>query len=452
MGMSFIDFIQTLSYEALPREVVAIMKRSLLDTIGVGAVGSATEMSAITRRFAREHMPAGLNGPGARLLFDGRVVSPMGAAMAGAFTIDSVDAHDGYSAVKGHAGSGVLPGILAFADALQRGGRKISGRELLTALAIGYEIGYRSGLAMHATCSDYHTSGAWTAVGVAAAGARLLGLDNNHLRHAMGIAEYHGPRSQMMRCIEYPSMLRDGVGWGSPAGVSAAYMAQMGFTGAPAITVEGDDEITRRYWMDLGQRWEITNTHYKQYPVCRWAHPAIDAADKLMLLHDLTSSDIKRARIRTFHYASRLAGHEPQTLDELTYALAFPMAIMIVKRQIGAEQLVEEILHDPEIQRISRATEIVDSDHYTRISTRQRWADVTLYLKDGREIQSEPNTPRGDPEDPLSDQEISAKFHLLANPVIGVKRAAAIEERICQVDDSDFDLENLTGLVLAPVE
>ena len=252
--------------------------------------------------------------------------------------------------------------------------------------------------------------------------------------------------------IGYPSMLRDGVGWGSPAGVSAAYMAQMGFTGAPTITVEGDDEITRRFWDDLGQRWEITNTHYKQYPVCRWAHPAIDAADKLMLLHDLTSSDIKRARIRTFHYASRLAGHEPQTLDELTYALAFPMAIMIVKRQIGAEQLVEEILQDPEILRISRATEIVDSDHYTRISTRQRWADVTLYLKDGREIQSEPNTPRGDPEDPLSDLEISAKFHLLANPVIGVKRAAAIEGRICHMDDSDFELENLTGLVLAPVE
>jgi hypothetical protein len=87
-----------------------------------------------------------------------------------------------------------------------------------------------------------------------------------------------------------------------------------------------------------------------------------------------------------------------------------------------------------------------------RISTRQRWADVTLYLKDGRGIQSEPNTPKGDPEDPLSDLEISAKFHLLANPVIGEKRAADIEERICQVDDSDFELENLTRLVLAPVE
>jgi 2-methylcitrate dehydratase PrpD len=247
-------------------------------------------------------------------------------------------------------------------------------------------------------------------------------------------------------------MLRDGVGWGSPAGVGAAYMAQMGFTGAPAITIEGEDEVTRGFWTDLGQRWEITNTHYKAYPVCRWAHASIDAADKLMRLHDLSSSDIKSARIRTFHYASRLAGHEPQTLDELTYALAFPMAIMIVKRRIGADELTEDILHDPEILRISKATEIVDSDHYTRISTRQRWADVTLYLEDGGEIQSEPSTPRGDPEDPLSDQEISEKFHLLANPVIGEKRADAIEQQVSQVDDADFDLEHLLELVLAPTK
>jgi 2-methylcitrate dehydratase PrpD len=449
MSIPFYDFILTLSYQALPNDVVAIMKRSLLDTIGVGAVGSTTKMSAITRQFACKHMPAGSDGPSARMLFDGRSVSPMGAAMAGAFTIDSIDAHDGYSAVKGHAGSAVLPGVLAFVDDLQRSGKKISGQELLTALAIGYEIAYRSGLAMHATCADYHTSGAWTAVGVAAAGARLLGLDKDQLRHAMGIAEYHGPRSQMMRCIDFPSMLRDGVGWGSPAGVSAAYMAQMGFTGAPAITVEAEDEVTRQFWADLGQRWEITNTHYKQYPVCRWAHSAIDAADQLMLVHGLTSGDIKAARIRTFHYASRLAGHEPKNLDELTYALAFPMAIMIVKRQIGAEQLTEEILQDPEILRISKATEIVDSDHYTKISARQRWADVTFYLEDGREIQSEPNTPRGDPGDPLSDQEISAKFHLLANPVIGEKWAVAIEERVSQVDDSEFDLEHLLELVLS---
>ncbi len=223
------------------------MKRSLLDTIGVAAVGSTTSISSITRQFVTEHMPAGLHGPSSRLLLDGRVVSPVGAAMAGAFMIDSIDAHDGNSAVKGHAGSGVLPAVLAIVDHQRIAGKKMSGQALITALAIGYEIAYRSGLAMHATCADYHTSGAWTAVGVAAAGGKLLGLDNDNLRHAIGIAEYNGPRSQMMRCIDYPSMVRDGVGWGSPTGVSAVYMAQMGFTGVPAITVEGEDESTCRF-------------------------------------------------------------------------------------------------------------------------------------------------------------------------------------------------------------
>jgi len=302
---------------------------------------------------------------------------------------------------------------------------------------------------MHATCADYHTSGAWTAVGVAAAGAKLLGLDDDQLRHAMGIAEYHGPRSQMMRCIDFPSMVRDGVGWGAPSGVSAAYMAQMGFTGAPAITVEGDDETTRQFWTDLGERWEITQTHYKQYPVCRWAHSSIDAADQLMQQHKLSSNDIERVRIRTFHYATRLAGHEPKTMDDLTYALAFPLAIMIVKRKIGAEELTEEILHDSEILRISKATEIVDSDHYTKISTRKRWADVTLYLKDGREIQSEPSTPKGDPDDPLSDQEIITKFYALAAPVIGKKHAVAIEQQVSRIDETNFDLEQLFKLILS---
>lgn len=441
------EFVRGLRYEEIPDEVLAVMRRSLLDTLGVAALGSTTRMGRIVREFATGHMPAGSNGPAARLLFSGQTVSPMGAAMAGAFAVDSIDAHDGYSKAKGHAGSGVLPAVFALVDDLRRQGKMVSGRDLLVALTIGYEVAYRSGLCMHGTVADYHTSGAWTAVGAAAAGARLLGLDIPEIRHALGIAEYHGPRSQMMRCIDHPTMLRDGVGWGSPAGVSAAYLAQLGFTGAPAITTEGDEALP--YWHDLGQRWEVLNTHYKAYPVCRWAHPAIDAVQDLMRDHKLSSGDIARARIKTFHYATRLAGHTPKTVDELTYALAYPFAIMAVHGEIGPRQLQESILEDAEVRRISLATELVDDEHYTRISVDKRWADVTLYLKDGREIQSDARTPRGDPDNPLSDLEIRTKFHLLADEVIGTARANDIEQRVARVSEPDFDLDGLLGLVFA---
>ena len=444
MRKAFGAFVLELAYEDIPADVLSTMHRSLLDTLGVAAIGSQSEISTIVKKFTAMHMPCNEATPKAHMLFGGQKTSPTGAAMAGAFSIDSIDAHDGYSAVKGHAGSAVLPGVLAFIDTLLNDGQSVSGQDLLAALTVGYEVSYRAGLTLHATTPDYHTSGAWTAIGVAAAGARLLGLSERQLHHAVGIAEYHGPRSQMLRCIDHPTMLRDGVGWGAPTGVSAAYLAAEGFTGAPAITVDSPEAAP--FWDDLGTRWEVSNTHYKAYPVCRWAHPAIDAVSDLMQAHNLQSQQIERAQISTFHYATRLAGHEPQSIDELTYALAYPFAIMAARGKIGLEELQPEILHDPEIQRISRATTIVESAHYTKISTRKRWADVTLYLADGTELQSKPYTPRGDPDNPLSDAEISAKFHLFTDNILGKPRANSIESMVAK-PAAEIDLSALLELI-----
>jgi len=440
MPTGFADFISNTTYEDIPEDVLNVMRRSLLDTIGVAIIGSTTDISRIVRRYADNFWNAPTGKPGARMIVDGRRVSPAGAAFAGAFTIDSIDAHDGFSAVKGHAGSAVLPGILAVCDERRDAGNPLDAKDFMLGQVLAYETGYRSGLAMHGTVADYHTSGAWNAVGVASAAARLIGLNAEGIRHAAGIAEYHGPRSQMMRCIDFPSMVRDGVGWGSPTGVASAYMAELGFTGAPAITIEGEEAAP--WWEDLGSRWEINGTHYKRYPVCRWAHPSLDAISELMVEHNLTHHDIEKMRIQTFHYATRLAGAEPKNLDDLTYSIVYPAAIIAVRGKVGREELHDDVLHDPDIQRIALATELVETEHYTAISTRQRWADVTLYLKDGRSVMSEPKTPKGDPEDPLSDQEILNKFRLLTDGLIDPARAREIEQACPEFDKllaEDFD-------------
>ncbi len=437
MTLGMAEFAEKLSPDDLPDGLLAVLRRSFTDTMGVAAVGSVTEMSKIARTGALAIFGAGAAGP-SRMLMDGRTVSPAGAAMAGAFTIDSVDAHDGNSPNKGHAGSAVFPALLAVADAMRAGGAAIAGRDFATWLAIAYEVSYRAGQVQHATCQDYHTSGAWTAVGVAAACARMLGGDAVAIRHAAGIGEYHGPRSQMMRCIDFPTMLRDGVGWGAPSGVAAAYLALGGFTGAPALTCEGAE--AEPYWRGLGENWlTIEDTHYKIYPCCRWAHPALDAVRDLMHTHGLTHDGIAKVEIRTFHMATRLAGHEPQTLDEFSYGIAHPVATMIVRGQIGVEELSPETLLDPDILRISRATELIDDSHLTEISVAKRWAAVTLFTTDGEEFSAEPRTPRGDSDQPLSDREISDKFHLFADPVVGEAQASRIEDLTGRFDDLDAD-------------
>lgn len=447
MDLKFDAFAAGLGYDDLPEQALWTLRRSFLDTMGVAAIGATTELSDIARRVAP--MIFGAGGAGAsQMLMDGRVVSPTGAAMAGAFTIDSVDAHDGTTPCKGHAGSAIFPAMIAMAQA---SGRQIDGREFATILAAAYEVSYRAGLVQHATCADYHTSGAWTAVGVAAAGAKLLGGGVEQIRQAAGIGEYHGPRSQMMRCIDHPSMVRDGVGWGAPSGVTAAYLAMEGFTGAPALTCEGEEGAA--FWADLGSGWRlIDHTHYKAYPCCRWAHPSLDAVQAMMRDNDLRHEQIEGVEIRTFHYATRLAGQEPQNQDEFAYAIAFPVAAMIVRGQVGVDELSAEALRDPDVLRVSRAVTLIDDPEMTRISTDKRWAQVTLVLKDGRRIQDAPRTPRGDADLPLSDAEILQKYHLLSAPILGQARAEEIAAMSQEFDSLDAaGLRRLFDLCCQPV-
>jgi 2-methylcitrate dehydratase PrpD len=253
----------------------------------------------------------------------------------------------------------------------------------------------------------------------------------------------------MMRCIDFPSMVRDGVGWGAPTGVTAAYLAREGFTGAPALTCES--EAAAPYWATLGTDWlTLAHTHYKLYPCCRWAHPSLDAAQALMREHVLMPGDVASVEIRTFHYATRLAGHAPKTLDDLAYSIAFPVAAMIVRGTFGPAELTPDTLNDPEILRISRATMLIDDAEMTARSVKQRWAQVTLVLHNGKRLTAPPGTPRGDADQPLNDAEIDTKFHMFADPVWGQSQAIEIATLCTSFDTLDADgFAQLLDLLLA---
>ena len=297
-----IEFIHGLSYAAIPEGARHAGRRALLDTLGVAAAGGGTAASRILCDHAANFHGAGKSG--ARLLFDGRRVAPPGAALAGAGSIDAVDAHDGHPLTKGHMGVTVIPALLAFSDELA----PCDGAELLTRLVLGYEIGSRAGISLHATVADYHTSGAWNALAAAAVGARSLGLSPAESGHALGIAEYYGPRSQMMRVIDHPSMLKDGSAMGAMSGISAALLAAAGFTGAPAITLL--DDAVAEIWSDLGQRWRVAEQYFKPYPVCRWAQPAVEAVLSLVRPGagaPIPADQIAAITIHSFTEATRLA-------------------------------------------------------------------------------------------------------------------------------------------------
>jgi 2-methylcitrate dehydratase PrpD len=415
----------------------------LLDTIGVAAAARAMDAAQIARETALDLYSPRPGGPSARMLFDGRSASVAGAAFAAAAQIDNLDAHDGYNPTKGHIGVAVVPALLCFAQAR----RDLSGAEALAALIAGYEIGARAGIALHATVSDYHTSGAWNALGVAAIGARLRGLTPEQLREALGIAEYHGPRSQMMRVIDVPTMLHDGSAWGALAGATAVFMAERGFTGAPAITVEAAEVADT--WRDLGEAWVVDRHYIKPYPVCRWVHSLVGAALDLRTTHAIASRDIVKIELSAFHEATRLYRAVPETTAVAQYAISFPVAAALVRGRVGVAEITGEGLTDAEVARLVAATEVRESREYSARFPAGRWGDVVITLADGRRFASGPRDARGGPENPLKEDEILAKFMDYAAPAVGAARAGAIRDAVLRLEEPGSTLAPLIDLVCA---
>lgn len=428
-----LPFIQQLALASIPPEVSARASLSLLDLIGITVGGSATRLSAIARDMAAGDMP----GP-CPIPLDGRGAAAPAMAMALGMAIDSLDGHDGFNPAKGHIGCPLLPAMLALAPS------DCTGAEFLATLVMGYEFGARAAIAQHATVPDYHTSGSWGAVAGAAAGARLQRLSPDQTRHALGIAEYHGPRSQMMRCIDHPTMLKDGSGWGALCAVSAVQLARRGFTGAPAITVEQAPDI----WADLGARWYMLEQYYKPYPVCRWAQAPIEGVLALRRAHDLRAQHVARIEVATFHESIRLATSAPATTEEAQYSTSFPCAVAMVHGTVGPEHIADAALRDPEVMRLSRSLVMTEAPEANAAFPLKRLAKVRLVLTDGRVLDSGWMTPRWDWQTPPTGAELRAKYDALAAP-LGRPRADALAEVVATLQHRP--LSDLRALLDQPI-
>ncbi|MEH6578448.1 MAG: MmgE/PrpD family protein [Amphritea sp.] len=427
--MSVYQFVQNLKFVDLPEHTRYLVRTSLLDILGVLAGAQKNQTTENIRDYAAAHY-----APGAlscRLLFDGRAVHPLGAAWAGGFSADSLDAHEGHFTSKGHAGATVVPALLALADACREQGRTIRGEEFLSAVAIAYETGLRAGVALMDTAAEYHASGAFSGLGVVCGGARLLGLSEAQFLHALGIAEYFGPRCPMMRLVDFPSMLRDAHGAGAYAGLNALFMAQAGITGAPAETVE--DNKIQHCWTDLGSRWEIDAQYFKPWPVCRWAQPSLSAVTAMMTKHPQIQADnIEQIRVETFHESMRLQGHFPANADEAQYGLAFPLAALISRGQVGPNEVTGNAIQAEDILNISRLIEITEADDLSARFPEEILSRVSILLKDGSQLSSPVTPAKGDPETAMTDGEFRGKFSLLASVNFDAERINAIS---CAVDE-----------------
>lgn len=430
-------FVLSGAWEDFSEAVRRRVKIALRDVAGATVAGSRTPVAGIAAASAARLW----RGTDAAILLSGFRASEPGAAFANGCLANALDIDDGYRLVKGHPGAVVFPAALAIAES-----RRASGRAFLAALAVGYEVAIRAGMALHATYRDYHGSGAWGALGAAAASGRLLGLTAEQLADALGIAEYHGPLAPIMRCVEHPAMVKDGTGWGAMAGVSAALLAQQGFTGPPTVLQAHPNVVD-----DLGCDYKITALYFKPYACCRWAHPAIDGVRRVIERARLAPEAIERVRIHTFEAATHLGPVWPRTTEEAQYSLAWPVAAALVDGRVGPDQVAEVRLQDARIREVATKVEAVVSPELEARFPAQALCDVEIVAKDGTIHRSGICGARGDPEDALTDSELRDKFYALCEPVIGPGGARELERGIDGLEQAS-DLDALLAPLRLPCQ
>jgi len=407
-----VRFIHQTQFEDLPQEVVRQARRCFLDLLSCSFAGIPSRTAQIARDFA-----CSFGGTQECSLFgDARRVPLPLAVFANTSVCEALDCDDGYNLIKGHPGAFLLPVILAFAE---RDG--LTGREVLTSLVVGYEIAIRSGLLVHRVYRFYHGSGSWGGAGSAAVAARLMRINEEATAQALAAAEYHGTIAPIMRCVSYPGMTKDGVGWSAFAGVSAALLASAGFTGPPSnFALEGADaEVS-----SLGRQFLALDLYFKPYCTCRWAQAPVRAALLVAHQHHLAPEAIERIVVESFAEACALSRSVPESSEEAQYSVAYPVAAALLYGDVGPEQVLEGRYRDPRAAALCRRTDFVLRPDYQREFPARRLAEVKI-TAGGRTYSSGTVAAHGDPSAPLSDVEIEEKFHRYVQPYL---RAAEAEE------------------------
>jgi len=433
------------TYEALPGEVQRKAKMCLLDALGATIGGALTPISGLTATYAA----GAWKGDEATILLHDKRSSAAGAALANGYSANALDIDDIGKYTRGHPGANIFPAALAVAEKVHA-----SGKEMLAAMVVAYEVAHRAGRCWHDHHQIYQACGSWGTVANAAAAVKLMALDKEKVKHALGIAEYHAPNVPMMRDVDHPAMVKHGIGWAAMAGVVSAELAACGFTGIPSIF---GFEKYQDWVSTLGKEYiMVDGVHFKQYASCGWGHPVFAAALKVMQEHDIEVEDAEKIRVEGFHETTRLTVKRPKTEEEAQFSVAWPLAALLIDGEVGPEQMLGHRYNDERILALADKVELVESKEIDRLyrpihdgkdDPRARYAAaVEITLKDGQSYYSGLVDREPGPGGSWNEEKLEKKFHWVTGYVLEENRVDALVNMVRDFEGLR-DVNELTRLL-----
>ncbi len=405
------EFVASVRYENLPPVVVARTEELFLDWLASALAGRGARPTRIMEQFAREMGP--VEGA-SEILISGKRTSPFFAALINGAASHFVEQDDLHNSSVLHPGTVVFPAVFAAAQATGA-----SGRDFIAASVAGYECGVRVGEFLgRSHYKVFHTTGTAGKLAAAAGVARLLELDADKVQHSLGSAGTMAAGLwEFLRDAADSKQLHTAKA--AADGLMAAYIARDGFTGARQI-FEGkqgmaagmsSDSDVRCLTDSLGTRWALAETSFKYHASCRHTHPSADALLALMQTHKLKPDDITSVTAHVHQGAIDVLGPvtDPRTIHQSKFSMGFVLALIASIGRASLADFTDSALVDPKLRvfhdKLKMALDPAVDQAYPK-----RWlGHVSVTTRDGRTLDQRIESPKGDPDNALTRDELEDK-------------------------------------------
>ncbi len=422
-----VDYLMSLSEGTIAPALLDHASMAVLDNVGCGLYGSRKPWGRITREFVLAE-----GGRGRATLYGAeQSVSPARAAFSNGTATHGFELDDIVQGALVHPGAVVVSSALAAAE--ENGA---SGLRLLLGVIAGYEMIARLGLSLgseHNT-KGFHTTGVAGAIASALATGIVLNLNRDQILAAIGISCSTAAGIKAFTQGTGGMVKRMHAGHAAESGVVACELARRGFTGPQEgidgrfgllEVIGGSDIIPEVLDRDLGHTFAITQIWVKAYPCCGLLHSTSHALEALKAEHRLTSNNVAEIRIFTGERAVD-QNNDPDPREPMTaqYSLQYCAGVAIAKDARDPQAYAQENLLDQEVRLIAARTHLEVDARMNALFPAHFAARVVVRTTDGRTLEQTVIDPKGTIADPLSFNEVAAKF---ARLTASVKYPQAIE-------------------------
>jgi 2-methylcitrate dehydratase len=423
-----------LRYDNLSDEAIREAKRYLLDSLGCALGGYPQHDVQIALQVLREN---GGQGP-ATVIGTGHWTDPITASLLNALMVRVMDYNDIYWKQDPSHPSDIIPAALACGERADR-----DGKDLIVGIVLGHEFEMRLCEAAYPGIRErgwHHAT--LTAFVSPMVAAKMLGLDVEQMQHAIGIS---GSRMATLGAVTAGklTMMKNTVDpLATQSGVLAALLAERGYTG-PEHVIDGKEGLVQCLGPEwklelleegLGEDFRITRCGMKAFPTEALTHAPISCTLDLVKENDLAPDQVKKVHIRSLARAADILAdpskYDPRTKETADHSLPYVIACAVAERQVTPAQFTEAKIMDSTIRAQLRKVEVEADPEIEALFPELQRVVVTIHTANGRELTKQIDFPKGDPRNPLTDDEIEEKFDALAAPVLSEDRRRQIKEAV----------------------